>query len=439
MNGAGLCGRMVIPHNADALIVAGARSGSGKTIVTIGLQRALTRTGQRIAGAKIGPDYIDPGFHEAATGAPSVTLDGFAMTPATILGLAAHIDAETIVAEGTMGLFDGVAGGAGATADVAVTLGWPVLLVIDAAGAAQTLAALAHGLATFPGGPRVIGAIANRVASDRHGRMIAAGFARVSVPLIGLIPIDERLALPSRHLGLVQAREMGALGGQIDAIADVIAAHCDIAAIRAGMAPVTRAPLVAPSLHPPGQRIAVARDAAFGFLYPHLLDGWRRAGAEMLFFSPLADEPPPPTADACWLPGGYPELHAGRLAANRRFLIGLRGFRGPIHGECGGYMVLGEAIEDAEGVRHVMAGLLPIETSFARRRLHLGYRRATWCEAMPFAARGATSIGHEFHYATITRNESEPLVDMVDGEGQELAPAGSRNGQVTGSFFHLIA
>jgi cobyrinic acid a,c-diamide synthase len=421
------------------LLVAGARSGSGKTVVTIGLQRALIRAGLRVAGAKIGPDYIDPGFHAAATGRPSINLDGFAMTAATISGLAARIDAEAVVAEGVMGLFDGAASAHGSTADVAAALGWPVLLVIDASGAAQTLAALAHGLASFPGGPRVIGAIVNRVASDRHGRMIAAGFARIGVPLLGLLPTDDRFALPERHLGLIQARETDRLADRIDAIADSIAAHCDLAAIRAAMVPIAPAALMPATIDPPGQRIAVAQDDAFGFLYPHLLDGWRRAGAEIDFFSPLADEPPPTGTDACWLPGGYPELHAGRLAANLRFLSGLRGFPGAIHGECGGYMVLGDAIEGADHVRHSMAGLLPVETSFARRKLHLGYRKARWRTTMPFAARGATSIGHEYHYATIVRDEGEPLADMTDGEGNALGPAGSRNGCVTGSFFHVIA
>jgi len=422
-----------------ALIVAGIRSGSGKTVVTIGLQRALARLGLTVAGAKIGPDYIDPGFHEAATGRSSITLDGFAMPIATIRGLAAHGEGEWLVVEGTMGVFDGVAGGGGATADVAVALDWPILLVVEASGAAQTIAALAHGIANFPGAPRVIGAIVNRVASDRHGRMIAAGFARIGMPLLGLVPTDERLALPSRHLGLVQAREMGVASGRIDAIADVVAACCDLGAIRAGMAPIDDAPLSPPSLRPPGQRVAVACDDAFSFLYSHLFDGWRRAGAEMTVFSPLADEAPSSGTDACWLPGGYPELHAGRLAANARFLAGLRRFEGSIHGECGGYMVLGDAIEDADGVTHAMAGLLPIETSFARRKLRLGYRKATWRGAMPFAEPGTTSIGHEFHYASVTRDDGEPLADMTDGEGKLLEPAGSRNGRVTGTFFHLIA
>jgi cobyrinic acid a,c-diamide synthase len=182
----------------------------------------------------------------------------------------------------------------------------------------------------------------------------------------------------------------------------------------------------------------VARDAAFAFLYPHLLDGWRRAEAELAFFSPLADEAPPLGCDACWLPGGYPELHGGRLAGNAAFLRGLRGFAGPIHGECGGYMALGRGIEDADGRRHAMAGLLPIETSFAKRRLNLGYRRVTWRADMPFAPRGAVNIGHEYHHATLIGPEGDPIADATDAEGQAIGAIGSRMGRVTGSFFHLV-
>ncbi|TXC72893.1 cobyrinate a,c-diamide synthase [Sphingomonas ginsenosidivorax] len=468
---------------ARGLIVAAPRSGSGKTVVTIGLQRALSRRGLRIGGAKTGPDYIDPAFHAVATGRPSCNLDGFAMTPAMIAALAAGIAAEAdlIVAEGAMGLYDGLASGAatGATADIAAMLGWPVLLVLDASGAAQSLAAVAHGLASFPGAPPVMGAIVNRCASPRHRRMIEAGFARTSVPLLGFVPTDTRLEMPSRHLGLVQAGETADLDARIEAMADCVAAHVDLDAVVAGAGSLAgpdqrsssprrrgsinsnvalpalrvasldprlrgddeRVDGAPPFLRPPGERIAIARDAAFAFLYPHLLDGWRRAGAEMLWFSPLADEAPPEDADACWLPGGYPELHAGRLAGNARFLGGLRRFAQtrPVHGECGGYMVLGQSLTDADGIRHAMAELLPVETSFTQRKLNLGYRHVTWREATSFAEAGQTHRGHEFHYATVTGGAPGNLAEMADGEGNPLPPAGHRAGHVSGSFFHLIA
>lgn len=434
-----------VPALAPGLIVAAPHSGAGKTMVTIGLQRAFARAGLRVGGAKCGPDYIDPAFHRAATGVDSVNLDGFAMPPAMLRGLAAEAGRarDLVIAEGAMGLFDGTraAERSGAAADLARLLDWPVLLVVDAQGAGQSVAAVAQGCATFPGAPRVAGVIVNRVASPRHADMIRQGFDRIDLPLLGLVARDAALALPSRHLGLVQALETPDLAARLDAIADRIAADCDLEAIRAAAGATRPAVLPAATLRPPGQRIAVARDAAFAFLYPHLLAGWRAAGAEIAFFSPLGDEPPPAGCDACWLPGGYPELHAARLAAATRFLGGLRAFgaHSPVHGECGGYMVLGRTLTDADGVPHAMAGLLPVETSMAERRLALGYRRAVLRQDTRFAPAGQPLFGHEFHYARIVASEGEPLADLADAQGDPLPPAGHRAGRVTGSFFHLIA
>ncbi|WP_129586294.1 cobyrinate a,c-diamide synthase [Sphingomonas montana] len=427
------------------LLVAAARSGAGKTVITVGLQRALARTGRRVAGAKAGPDYIDPGFHAAATGRSSFNLDGFALGPEGVKGAAASVarGVDLVVAEGAMGLYDGltIAERSGTSASVATMLGWPIILVLDAGGAAQTVAAVAHGLALYPAAPPIAGAIVNRVASPRHRVMIEAGFARIDVPLLGVVAADDRMTLPSRHLGLVQARERTDLAERIDAMADVIAAGCDLDAIAAAAGGTFDAPRAPATIRPPGQRIAIARDDAFAFLYPHIVQGWRDAGAELTWFSPLADEAPPRGCDACWLPGGYPELHAGRLASNRDFLDGLRAFalHGRVHGECGGYMVLGRGLEDADGQRHAMADLLPVETSFARRKLHLGYRRATWRRDLGFVSAGTTSWGHEYHYASQTDGAPATLADMADGTGASLAPAGHAVGNVSGGFFHIIA
>jgi cobyrinic acid a,c-diamide synthase len=198
----------------------------------------------------------------------------------------------------------------------------------------------------------------------------------------------------------------------------------------------------APPLAPPAQRIALASDAAFTFIYPHILDGWRRAGAEIIPFSPLADAPPPESCDCCWLPGGYPELHAGALAGASRFAAGLARFAQtrPVHGECGGYMVLGQGLEDADGVRHAMTGLLGHATSFAARKLHLGYRQARLLTDGPIGPANATVRGHEFHYATmIAPGQDEPFADLADGQGRPLGASGGRRGHVTGTFFHVIA
>jgi cobyrinic acid a,c-diamide synthase len=434
--------------SAPGLLVAAPRSGSGKTTITLGLQRALARRGLRVRGAKCGPDYIDPAFHRGATGAPSLNLDSFAMNEALLASYGAEVsqNADLVVAEGSMGLFDGIKGAVGrtgASADIAARFGWPVILVIDVSGAAQSAAAVALGCATFDSRIRIAGVILNKVGSKRHARLVKEGLARTNLPCFGGLPRDATLALPERHLGLVQAGETQDLESRLDALADAIERALDLDAIVACAASAPPEQLAGESaLPPPGQRIALASDAAFSFVYPHMLQDWRRAGAELSPFSPLADEAPPGHCDACWLPGGYPELHAGRIASAHTFLDGLRSFAQTrlVHGECGGYMVLGRALVDAQGSAHAMAGLLPVETSYAKRKLHLGYRVATLREASVLGLRGDRLVGHEFHYASVTSSETEPaLADVTDAEGTPHGPTGHRVGQVSGTFFHIVA
>jgi cobyrinic acid a,c-diamide synthase len=275
-----------------------------------------------------------------------------------------------------------------------------VILVLDVSGHAQSAAAVALGCARFDPRITVAGVILNKVASERHRRLIEDGLLRVGLPSLGVIARDARIELPERHLGLVQAGETADLEDRLERLADLVERSVDLErlAALAGATPVA-ATANAPPLPLPGQRIALAADPAFSFVYPHVLAGWRDAGAEIATFSPLADEPPPEACDACWLPGGYPELHAGRLAAATRFLDGLRRFAQtrPVHGECGGYMVLGRTLEDGEGQIHPMADLLPVATSYARRKFHLGYRvarsprrRARPQRAPPWSAMNST-------------------------------------------------
>jgi cobyrinic acid a,c-diamide synthase len=434
--------------SARALIVSAPRSGSGKTVVTLGLLGALRRRGVKVRAAKSGPDYIDPAFHAAATGKSGVNLDTWAMPPALIEALVADATqaADALVIEGAMGLFDGVpgAGGrSGAAADLAERFGIPVLLVLDVSGQSQSAAAVAAGFAAYREGVRLGGVVLNRLGSERHRALIADALAPLGIPVLGAIPRDDTLVLPERHLGLVQAGEHADLAARLERFAEMAGQHLDLDAILAAAAQIDcPRPAAQPTLPPPGQRIALASDAAFSFVYAHVLDGWRRAGAEIVPFSPLDDEPPPAGCDVCWLPGGYPELHAGRLAAARRFLDGLRDFarRRPVHGECGGHMVLGEGIEDANGARHAMAGLLGHATSFAKRRLHLGYRQARLLADSPVGAAGTGLRGHEFHHATIVSPGSDsPLVEASDAQGRPVAETGSRRGLVSGTFFHAIA
>jgi cobyrinic acid a,c-diamide synthase len=433
---------------ARCLIISAPASGTGKTTLTLALARACRDRGLAVQCFKSGPDYIDPAFHNAATGRVSVNIDSWAMTRGTIDALTARgRDADLVIAEGSMGLFDGVAtpgqSGTGASADIAAMLGWPVLLVLDPSGQAQTAAAIAMGLRDFRPDVKVAGVVLNRVASPRHEDLVRRALASIDIPVLGALPRHAPITLPERHLGLVQAEELSRLTDLIAEAARLIAERVDLDAVLklaecTWIAPGTTSAI---RITPPGQRIALARDAAFSFIYPHILEGWRAAGAEIMPFSPLSDEGPDDGADVCWLPGGYPELHAERLAANRHFKSALNAFAQtrPVHGECGGYMVLGAALTDAQGVRHEMTGLLGLETSFAKRRMHLGYRLAELSSDLPGQAEGERLRGHEFHYATILAQPDAPLASVCDANGAEVAETGSRRDRVTGTFFHLIA
>lgn len=427
----------------SGLLIAAPASGSGKTTVTLGLARAFADAGIRLVSGKAGPDYIDPAFHAAASGKPCLNYDPWAMRPELIRANAAMQAGagEFLLIEAMMGLFDGAADGAGAPADLAATLGLPVVLVVDCSRLSHSVAAMVKGYREFRGDIHVAGVILNKVGSDRHEAMLRGALAAGGTEIFGVLRGDPALGLPERHLGLVQAGEHSGLCAFIAHAAEVVRRSCALerlAAVAATRAPQPFAPPAA-CVPPLGQRIAVARDRAFAFSYEHLLSGWRAQGASLSFFSPLADEAPAADADAIYLPGGYPELHAPTLADAGRFREGMReaarrGVR--IYGECGGYMVLGEALIAADGVRHGMLGLLPLVTSFAARRRHLGYRRVT-----PLAGSGFTApmTAHEFHYSTVIQEgEAERLFTVTDATGEDLGHAGLRRGGVSGSYMHLI-
>ncbi|SFR18003.1 cobyrinate a,c-diamide synthase [Poseidonocella sedimentorum] len=431
--------------DAPGLLIAAPASGTGKTTVMLGLLRALAGDGLAVQPFKSGPDYIDPAFHRAASGRASFNLDSWAMSPALLDAIAAEAaGADICIAEGSMGLYDGVAtrglSGFGSSAETARRMGWPVVLVLDVGGQAQSAAATALGFARYMPDLPFAGVILNRVASPRHERLIRTGMEAAGITVLGALPRRGDLALPERHLGLVQAVEHSDLDAAIVGYADFLRAHVDLAALRAAArGKAIPAPGALP--HPPAQRIALAQDAAFSFTYPHLLKGWRAAGAEILPFSPLADEPPDPSADLVWLPGGYPELHAGALSTARTFRKALQNHAEtrPVHGECGGYMALGAGLVDKAGQRHEMAGLLGLETSYETRKFHLGYRRAVLKAPMPGRDAGAALRGHEFHYSTILAEPDAPLAEVFDADGAPVPETGSRRGHVTGTFFHLIA
>jgi cobyrinic acid a,c-diamide synthase len=433
-------------NRPPGLVIAAPATGSGKTTLTLALLTALRRRGRIVQPYKCGPDYIDPAFHAIAAGRPSFNLDSWAQGRDRLDALLdAGNDADLCLAEGVMGLFDGVAAagawGNGSTADISAATGWPVVLVLDVAGQAQSAAAVALGFARYRDDVTIAGVILNKVASERHTALVRDGFARIGMTVFGAVGRDKTLTMPERHLGLVQAQEDSALAARLAALADLVERDVDLAALQAAARTTRRQPrTVAPRLTPPGQRIALARDVAFSFVYPHLLAGWRAAGAEIVAFSPLADEPPDPSCDVAWLPGGYPELHAGKLAAASRFADGIRAFAQTraVHGECGGYMTLGAGLIDTAGTRHAMLGLLGLETDFAQRRLHLGYRTATLLAPIPGHAAGRVLRGHEFHYARVVAQPDQPLADIRDAAGVPTAETGGRRDRVTGSFFHMV-
>lgn len=422
------------------IVIAAPSSGAGKTLVTLGLLRALTRRGRDVRAAKCGPDYIDPAFHQAACGHSSVNLDAWAMDGENLRYRAAAQGGELLIIEGAMGVLDAAPDGRGSPADLAAALGLPIVLVLDVAKTGQSAVLAPAGLMAVRPDLPLAGVILNRIGSERHADLARKPLEAAGVTVFGALPRDGHLTLPERHLGLVQAHEMPALDACLERAADRVEAGVDIDALAAAslsLEPATDRP---PALPPIGQRIALARDTAFSFAYPHLMTDWRRDGAEIMPFSPLADQTPDEDADAVFLPGGYPELHAGQLAAAKNFQNGLShaARRGAlIYGECGGYMVLGDALIDAGGITHRMCGLLPLVTSFAQRKLTLGYRRLTPIKGAPWTG---PLRGHEFHYATIvSEGRASRLFEASDASGTPVSPMGLRLDAISGSFAHLIA
>jgi len=429
------------------LLISAPSSGAGKTTVMLGLLRAFRDRGLVVQPFKSGPDYIDPAFHFAAAGRNSYNLDSWAMPAALMQGLVSFSDgADLSLAEGSMGLFDGVAkpgqSGHGSSAETASAFGWPVVLVVDCGGQAQSAAATALGFACYHKDVHLAGVILNRVASPRHERLTRLGMDKAGIEVLGVLPRRGDLALPERHLGLIQAVEHPNLDKAITDYATFVAEHVNLDklfAVAASLSLPRPSRLVLPP--PPGQHIAFARDDAFSFTYPHLLAHWRACGAELSFFSPLADECPDAHADMIWLPGGYPELHAGRLAEAETCFAAIRTHAKtrPVHGECGGYMVLGKQLIDEEGTAHNMLGLLGLVTSYAERKFHLGYRLAQTVSENYFFAQGTRWRGHEFHYSRILDQPDQPLFSVTDAEAEPVPETGSVRDKVSGTFFHMIA
>lgn len=431
----------------NIIVVAAPASGHGKTTVTLALLAALRRKGLEIAPFKVGPDFIDPGHHQVAAGRPSRNLDGWMCGEASVRqsfrkGCAG---AELAIVEGVMGLFDGASGGgeAGSTAEVARWLGGRVLLVVDAARQARSVAALVQGFARFDPRLEFAGVLFNRVGSPRHEALLREAVASVPglPPVLGCLPRREDLAIPERHLGLVTAGERPADAVHLEALADWLEEHADLAPLlpgNRGQVCTPDSPAKSADLTPvdPLIRIGVARDEAFCFYYPDNLELLEEAGAELVFFSPLRDRSLPPGLDGLYLGGGYPELHAGRLAANAGLREAIRRAAAsglPVYAECGGFMLLAEAIDG-----YAMAGVFPARARMLSRRKALGYREVTLTAATLLGPAGTAARGHEFHYSQMDLTPSVPRVYRLGrGGGEDLGSEGFCLGNVLGSYVHL--
>lgn len=407
----------MVSSSPRVVVVAGVASGVGKTTVTLGLLEAFRRRGLIVQAFKVGPDFIDPGFHELITGRPSYNLDGWMCGRDHVLSTVAReaADADLVVIEGVMGCFDGVDGTSeeGSTAQVAKWLGAPVVLVIDARSQSRSAAAVVLGFERLDPDLRIGAVIANRVGGEVHARWVHDAIASCchAVP-VGAIKRDQALTLPERHLGLVTAAE-GALTRELrQRLAETVERSVDLDRVFALAAPVSDTARASVATRPaqPRVRIGVARDTAFQFYYAENLYLLRAAGAELVFWSPQADAALP-DVDGLYFGGGYPELHARALSANVAVHEVVRTFAEagkPIYAECGGLMYLAEALEDLDGVTHPMVGLLPTTVRMRPRRLTLGYSEVVCTADVPIGGAGTAARGHEFHYSSL-----DPVPDSV--------------------------
>ncbi len=429
---------------AKAIIIAAPGSGSGKTIFSMGLIAAMKARGLISVAAKTGPDYIDAAYLGLAGENSTINLDPWSMGKQRLFDLGAShaAKADFMVIEGVMGLFDGAVDGKGSTADLAALMQLPIIFVIDAKRQSHSVAALVAGFSNWRSDISIGGLILNNVASPRHEKILRSALKAIDIPLLGVIPRQNDMQIPSRHLGLVLPGEVDGIEDFINRAGQLVEKHCDLDEVFALAQPLGTNSIVqnTPSqkLAPLGQHIAIARDQAFAFCYQHWLHDWKKAGSSISFFSPLANEAPDASADAIFLPGGYPELFGEKLAMADRFFKGLSDAekRGAlIYGECGGYMVLGELLKDREGKSHKMASLLPHTTSIERPRRILGYRNLNHNSALPWPKH---LKGHEFHYSTSSPHSLDALYQASDALGEVQPAMGAMNGKILGSYAHII-
>jgi cobyrinic acid a,c-diamide synthase len=449
------------------IVIAGTHSGCGKTTVTLGILAALRKKGHQVQPFKAGPDFIDTGLHRLITGRTSRNLDLWMCGRGYVTDCFSRhsADADIAVVEGAMGMYDGNI----STADLAAALGLPVILVVDAYGMAESAGAVVKGFADYNKScmirrgmachaPTVSGVVFNRIASDRHYQRVKDSVQ--DIPVLGYLPRDLDFEIPHRHLGLTVAEESPISAKEIDKLADAVLEHIDIAKIVEGCKRRGKARLAPASelqrLQTSALKIAVAYDRAFCFYYEDNLDLLRGAGAEIVTFSPISDSAIPDYADALYIGGGYPELHAEKLSANRPMLESVKKWSDegrPVYAECGGFMYLTEGIYGFDDAFYPMAGVFPFKTKMTKKRVKLGYREITLNEDSILGNKGISVRGHEFHYSEVVesadaqkgvcRGEVTPPLHLSrnysvkDGSGISLADEGYRIKNTLGSYVHM--
>jgi cobyrinic acid a,c-diamide synthase len=427
-----------------ALLMAAPQSGSGKTTITCGILAALKKRGLKVQAYKVGPDYIDPGYLTAASGRPAHNLDTWLTGTDVMKRIFAEtaMDADIAIAEGAMGLYDGGKNGAGSSAEIAKELGVPVMLVIDAKAMGESAAALAVGFREYDKDIDIAGVLLNRLGSDSHRRIITEAMKRAGMPVAGAVPRDGSVSVAERHLGLLPEEE-NEDKGRLDTLAAIIEKCVDLdfllnAADKAAAIARTDGQRVFAA---PKVRIAVAKDRAFSFYYPESLAELEKAGAEIVFFSPLTDIAVP-EADGIIFGGGFPEMFASRLSANRSMLESVAAAAAagmPIYAECGGFMYLTRGIVDFEGRLHRMAGVASAVCKMNDKLRTVGYVEATALRDNVLCGRGAVIRGHEFHFSSMdVECENFPNAFLfMKNRGGEKYEAGFSSGSVLASYLHL--
>lgn len=431
-------------------VIAGTESGVGKTTVALSIMAALRHRGLAVQPFKCGPDFLDTGHHTQICVRTSRNLDTWMLDARQCQAVFTHavLDADAAIVEGVMGLFDGASGGSekGSTAEIAKLLGLPVILVVDAAKAARSIAAVIRGFETFDPDLCILGVVLNRVSGSGHFRLLEEAIqASCRSPILGWLPPEPAISIAERHLGLRSALEQDDADDKVRLLASFAEKHLQLDRLLQSLPEIRPAASPAPAPIPRGislpVRIAVAFDAAFQFYYADNFDLLREYGAEIVFFSPLRDRTLPQNTDALYLGGGYPEIHAAELARNQSLIDEVRKFAAsnkPIYAECGGMMYLSQDLRTTEGQRHPMAGILPFSAEMTERLVRFGYAKVEFTRDCLLGKRGATARGHSFHYShLVSRSAIETAYHVEYSLSGKSEPEGYTRGRLLASYIHL--